>query len=180
MTSSPHRLPRRLLSLSLLLLGLATAHAQLLSAEDFFHGGAQHYLSNNVPGALEVVTNGLAQFPEDEKLKKLYELLNQKNQQQQQQQNQDKKDDQSKQDEKKSPEQKKEDQKPNQPKQDQPQKPKPQSGKEDKKPEASAKPGQMTPAQAARLLDSQKGDEEALVFRPVGKPEDKNKPVKDW
>ena len=78
----------RSLSLSLLLLAMLSAKAQ--DADDFFHGGAQHFLTNNIPGALEVVTNGLQRFPEDEKLKKLYALLN-KQQQQQQQQNQDQK-----------------------------------------------------------------------------------------
>src|SRR6478736_9632379 len=86
------------LSLSLLILSLLSARAQ--NADEFFHGGAQHFLTNNIPGALEVVTNGLQRFPEDEKLKKLYELLNQQQQQQQQnqdqkQQDQDKKDQQS-------------------------------------------------------------------------------------
>ena len=73
-------------SLSLLLMTLLAAGAQ--TADDFFHGGAQRYLTNNVPGALEVVTNGLQRFPDDGKLKKLYELLNQKQQQQQQDQKQ--------------------------------------------------------------------------------------------
>ena len=58
------------LSLSLLILALLNASAQ--NADEFFHGGAQHFLTNNIPGALEVVTNGLQRFPEDEKLKKLY------------------------------------------------------------------------------------------------------------
>ena len=67
-------------SLSLLLLTLSGAWAQ--PADEFFHGGAQRYLTNDVPGALEVVTNGLQRFPDDAKLKKLYELLNQQQQQQ--------------------------------------------------------------------------------------------------
>ena len=87
-----------------------TAFAQGQPAEEYFHGGAQLYLSNNIPAALETVTNGLQRFPQDEKLKKLYELLNQQQQQQQNQQDQkdqqqDKKDDknqdQKKQDDKK-------------------------------------------------------------------------------
>ena len=77
-----------------------TAFAQGQPAEEYFHGGAQLYLSNNIPAALETVTNGLQRFPQDEKLKKLYELLNQQQQQNQQDQKQDKKDDQ-KQDQKK-------------------------------------------------------------------------------
>src|SRR5262245_37485464 len=38
------------------------------SADDFFHGGAVNYLSNNIPKALEVVTNGRAIYPDDVKL----------------------------------------------------------------------------------------------------------------
>ncbi|MCU0783804.1 MAG: hypothetical protein MUF81_07095 [Verrucomicrobia bacterium] len=58
--------------------GLA-AFAQ--TADDIFHGGVVNYLSNNIPKALEVVTNGRALFPDDIKLKKLEELLKQQNQQ---------------------------------------------------------------------------------------------------
>src|SRR5437870_763936 len=94
---------RLLLSLSLL---LASSAAFAETADDFFHGGAVNYLSNNIPKALEVVTNGRALYPDDVKLKKLEELLKQQNQQQQQQQ----KDEQQKQDEKKD-QQSKQDQK---------------------------------------------------------------------
>ena len=162
------RLPL-LISLNLLL-ALPAAYAQVAPADDFFHNGAQSYLSNNVPAALEVVTNGRAIYPDDVKLKKLEELLKQQQQQQQQQ-------DQPKQEQDKKDQQQKE-----QPK-DQPQKPqpsKPDKQKSGEKQEAKAKPGQMTPAQAARLLDAQKGEEEALVFKPEGKSKDETKPVKDW
>jgi outer membrane biosynthesis protein TonB len=132
-------------ALSLLLLAILSAKAQ--NADEFFHGGAQHFLTNNIPGALEVVTNGLQQFPEDEKLKKLYELLNQQQQQQQQQQqkqeqkqqDQDKKDeqkqdqhrDQQKQDDQKDQESKSEQQKQEeQKKQEEAQKKKAQEKKE--------------------------------------------------
>ena len=80
-----------LLSLSLLLPVWQTACAQ--SADDFFNSGAHSYISNNIPQALNSVETGLKQYPEDLKLKKLYELLKQQNQQQspnnQSQQNQD-------------------------------------------------------------------------------------------
>ncbi|MFM2081448.1 MAG: hypothetical protein RL380_139 [Verrucomicrobiota bacterium] len=163
-------------SLSLLLLAQAQVHAQPgPPADEFFHGGAQLYLSNNVPAALGVVTNGLAQFPDDAKLKKLEELLKQKQQEQQQQDQQ--KQEQEKKDQQKKDEQDKQDKKPEPQK---PQPPKPDKKDSDEKKEAKAKPGQMTPAQAARLLDGQKGEEEALVFKPEGKPKDETKPVKDW
>ena len=44
------RLPL-LISLSALLLCRQPAHAQLAPAEDFFHSGAQFYISNNVAQA---------------------------------------------------------------------------------------------------------------------------------
>jgi Ca-activated chloride channel homolog len=39
--------------------------------------------------------------------------------------------------------------------------------------------GQMTPEEAKRLLDAQKGDEQILQMKPVGKPPD-NRPLRDW
>jgi len=38
----------------------------------------------------------------------------------------------------------------------------------------------MTPQEAQRLLDAQKGDEKVLQFKPDGKPENINRPIKDW
>src|ERR1051325_3084319 len=95
----------RIFFLGALLLCWQNGRAQALPPDDFFHGGAMAYLSNNIPAALERVTNGLAIYPNDEKLKKLEELLKQQQQQNQQQQNQDQqqnqqKNDQSKQDQK--------------------------------------------------------------------------------
>ena len=181
-----------------------TAFAQGQPAEEYFHGGAQLYLSNNIPAALETVTNGLQRFPQDEKLKKLYELLNQQQQQQNQQdqkdQKQDKKDDQKqdqkKQDEKKDQqsksdqqkkdeekkkqdEQKKKDQekKDKQQKSDDKSKDKPEDKKENAQPvEAHA----MTPQEAKQLLDAQKGDEQILVFKPEIDPKRQEKKLKDW
>src|SRR6266581_3483198 len=98
-------------ALGLLLLAGQTVCAQ--PADEFFHSGAQSYLSNNVARAREEVDNGLKLYPEDLKLKKLDELLKQQNQQQKQ--DQEKKDqqrakqdqkDQQKQGEKQSQEQK--------------------------------------------------------------------------
>ena len=104
------------LSLSLLLLASPAARAQ--TAEDFFHGGAMFYLSNNIPLAKQQVTNGLALFPDNIPLKKLEELLNQKQQSQQQQQQQSEA----------KPEEPKDKEKPQKP---QPQKKKPQKSKDE-------------------------------------------------
>src|ERR1035437_10397874 len=113
-----------LISLSLLFLSWQKAGAQLAPADDFFHRGAQFYISNNIPEAKKAVGDGLKFYPDDDKLKKLDELLKQQNQQQKDKQNQQSqaKPDQQKQDQKdqaeKSSGQKKEDEQkqPEQPK----------------------------------------------------------------
>jgi len=38
----------------------------------------------------------------------------------------------------------------------------------------------MTPEDAKRLLDAQKGDEQLLQMKPQEKPRDPSRPVKDW
>jgi outer membrane biosynthesis protein TonB len=191
------------LALGLLLLALTDARAQ--TPDDYFHGGAQNFLSNNIPGALEVVTNGLQRFPEDQKLQKLYELLNQQkqqqqNQQDQKQQEQDKKDqqkqeqkqDQQKQDGKqdqqsKNDQQQKDKEAQKQKEQDKKDQQQPKSGDQAKdKPEE--KPGEqqqvaahaMTPQEAKQLLDAQKGDEQVLQFQPQGEPKKRERLLKDW
>lgn len=183
---------RLLLNLSLLL-ALPAAFAE--TADDIFHGGAVNYLSNNIPKALEVVTNGRALFPDDIKLKKLEELLKQQNQQQQQQQ----KDEQQKQDEQKD-QQSKQDQQEEQKKKDEAKSQKPADKKEqEKKPDQQQskqsddkskekdedKPQQMaahamTPQEAKQLLDAQKGDEKVLQFMPQGEPKRRERTLKDW
>ena len=86
------RLPRQIKnSLLLLLLAFAAQKvcAQLAPADDFFNSGAQFYISNNIPAALEKTEDGLKIYPNDEKLQKLEQLLKQQQQSQSQsQQNQ--------------------------------------------------------------------------------------------
>ena len=74
---------RLLISLSAAMLAGKVVQAQ--TAEDYFNGGAQLYISNNIPAALEKTENGLKLYPDDAKLKKLEELLKQQQQQQSQQ-----------------------------------------------------------------------------------------------
>ena len=191
---------RLLISLSLLLLAWRNAGAQFAPADDFFNSGAQFYISNNIPQALESTEAGLKQYPNDEKLKKLEALLKQQQQQQsqqnQQQQNQQQKPQQqnqqssskNSQDQQKQDEQKQkqaEQQKAEQQKQQEQQQAAAQKKEGDKQNQQNAegqpvKPGQMTPEEAKRLLDAQKGDEQVLQWKPQGKPEDQNRPVKDW
>ena len=180
---------RLLISLSLLLAGQKIS-AQLAPADSFFNGGAQLYISNNIPAALERVESGRKLYPDDEKLKKLEELLKQPQQQNQQpQQNQDQK---QQPDQKKDPQpQKPDEQKQNQSDQKKDEEQKPQEQKKDssdqpkdEKPEQQqaqpVKPGEMTPEEAMRLLDAQKGNEQLLQLKPQEKPRDNRRPVKDW
>ena len=137
--------------------------------------------------ALSAVTGVARQAPADDaKLKKLDELLKQKNQQQQSQQNQ--KQDQQQQDQQNQP--KDQDKKPNkkdQPKPDQP-KDKPEQKKsqpqkadtKEPKPDEQCKDGQMTPQEAKQLLDAQKNDEQMMPVNRKDKPPDPRKVVKDW
>ena len=161
----------------LLLLAARVVCAQ--TAADFFHGGAVNYLSNNIPKALEVVTNARALFPDDMKLKKLEELLKQQNQSQQQQQKE-----QQKQDEKKDQQSKPDPKDEKQPPQDkpqpdpQPEKPKPEEKKTGEPQPATAHA--MTPQEAKQLLDAQKGDEKVLQFAPQGEQKQRAKTLKDW
>jgi outer membrane biosynthesis protein TonB len=177
------------LSLSLLILNLWGASAQ--NAEDFFHGGAQSYLSNNIPSALEVVTNGLQRFPDNEQLQKLYELLKQQQQQKQEQkeqeQNEEQKQEQQQQDEQKNSEQPKDDQsqKPEQKKPEEQKsggdqsKPQPEEKEQSGEPQ-QATPQAMTPQEAKQLLDAQKDDEQVLIFQPQAEPKNRTRPLKDW
>jgi Ca-activated chloride channel family protein len=184
------RIGRVLVPAFSLLLSWQVSFAQ--TADDFFHGGAVNYLSNNIPKALEVVTNGLAVYPNDVKLKKLEELLKQQQQQRQQQQKDEqqkqdeKKDQQSKQDQKdeqKKGEDKKEaDKKEQEKKQDQQQAKqsddKSKEKDEDKQRQMAAH--SMTPQEAKQLLDAQKGDEKVLQFVPQGEPKRQGRTLKDW
>jgi hypothetical protein len=194
------RLPRQINHSLLLLLVIFAAQkacAQLAPADDFFNSGAQLYISNNIPAALERTEDGLKIYPNDDKLQKLEKLLkqqqqsqnsqSQQNQQQQQSQSQqNSKSQQSQQpnqqqsqnnsqDQKKSDEQKQSEQQKSSAEKKDGQKPDNQNA--EGQPVA---PGQMTPAEAKRLLDSQKDNEQFLALKPQGKPEDSHRPVKDW
>jgi len=186
-----------------LLLVWQTVCAQ--SAEDYFNGGAHAYLTNNIPEALKSVESGLKQYPDDEKLKKLYELLkqqsqqqsqnnqSQQNQNQQSQQNQSQKNQQNQQNQQQQQQPSQQNQnaqnqsgQKNTGQQNQ-QKPQPsnenQGGQKQENQNEPGQPvaaGQMSPEAAKRLLDAQKGDEQFLQLKPQGKPQDNQRPLKDW
>ena len=190
---------------SLLWLGACTAYAQ--SADDFFNGGAQLYISNNIPDALNKVETGLKTYPDDVKLKKLEELLkqqqqqqqqqNQQNQQQQQQnkqnqqqnknsQSQQSQSQQQQQQNKQQQDQQKQNQQNQQKSQQQQQNQQQQQAQQQNnqnKQNAAQQAGQaqaMTPEEAKRLLDAQKGNEQVLRYQPKGQPQNANPTVKDW
>jgi len=184
---------RLLISLSLALLAWqTTAVAQIAPAADFFNSGAQLYISNNIPAALERTEAGLKIYPDDVKLKKLEELLKQQqqSQQQQSQQNQQNQSQQQQNQQQQKPDQNQQQQdqqsqnQPNQPKDQQPQ-PANSAGKQgdEKKDGQDAQASaakEMSPQEAQKLLDAQKGDEQLLQWKPPAKPKDNQKPVKDW
>lgn len=185
------------LSLSLLLLAWSDVRAQLAPADDYFHGGAQFYLSNNIPAALQTVTNGLERFPNDEKLRKLYELLNQQqqdqqDQQQQDQQKQDQQQDQNQQDPQQQNQQDQENQEQQQAgnKSDQQQPPQDQQpadttkqtqgDQRDDEPSQPLTARAMSPEEAQQLLDSLKGDEAVLQFQPQAERNAGERKLNDW
>jgi len=167
---------------------LQTVCAQ--NADDFFHTGAQAYLTNNIATAKDQVAKGLKLFPDDVKLKKLDELLKQQqqqNQQQQQQKQSQQKQSQSKQDQQKQQSEKQKEQQKQQEKEKQQQQKNQnhnqnQQQQAEKQPqkENQTPPGQMSPEEAKRLLDSQKGDEQLLPASQKEKPHDRDHPLKDW
>lgn len=197
-----------LLSLSLLLAAGQRASAQ--TASDFFNSGAQSYISNNIAGAKEKVEGGLKLYPDDMKLKKLEELLKQQSQSQsqdkQQSQSQDSQSQQNQnsqsqnQDQQKSDQQKQQDQQQQDQsqarkevekqkqseKQDQSQEEQSASESKDKADEdarreaAMMAAGQMTPQQAAQLLDAQKEDEQVLRIAPTNNNTARSGSFKNW
>jgi Ca-activated chloride channel family protein len=181
---------RLLISLELL---LAAAAARAQTAVEFFNGGAQFYISNNISAALQKVESGRKLYPDDEKLKKLEELLKRQSQQQQQQQqsqqNQQSRQNQSNQQQEQKNQQSQQQNSGGQQNQSQhqnqqaqpsgqPEKKTGQGGNEEQVAAASA--SEMKPEEAERLLDAQKGSEQFLQLKPQGKPEKRNRPIKDW
>jgi outer membrane biosynthesis protein TonB len=157
----------------LILAGLAVAAAadDLESDSAYFHPAASLYIQGNMAGASNLVARGLAEFPDDGKLKRLKELL--ENQQEDQQKNdQEQQEDQQQEDQEqdqKQQDQEAQDQEPqDQQQNDQQQQPEPQRAE------------QMSQDEAERLLDAMKQEEKnkRLELHPVmGRPVNVDK---DW
>jgi outer membrane biosynthesis protein TonB len=173
------------------------------TAEDYFHGGAQHYVHGRKEQAKVEITSGLSQYPEDPKLKAMVVLLQKEEEkkqpdrkdQKQDQQNQQQKDsqqDKQQQAQKNQPQKKEENQQsqaknqkdqqkkePAQAAQSQPSKD--QQSKEGAEKDATpAYAGQMTPQQARQLLDAAKAQEAMLPLDVQKKPLDNTRRFKDW
>ncbi len=156
------------------------------SAADYFHNGAQLYIHGNLPQALAIVTEGLARYPSDARLKGLLEKIKEKQQQQQQNQQQQQSSNQE------NSQQNKQQEKENQ-QQQQKQKEEDQQKAQNNQPEQSRQPQdqqksqplprdekQLTREEAERLLKALQGKVDNTKKRPyriVGK---KKKVEKDW
>ena len=171
-------------------------------SSSFFHQGARHFLATNeLTQAKLAVTNGLQMFPTDEKLKKLWELLNQQQQDKDDKNQQQDKKDQSSDDQKSKDQQKQDKEKQEQQKKEQEKQQQDQGSKQDKQQDEekkgqqgekgeeqkegdgapqSAKAMRMTPQQAMQLLEALKGDEKAMPFRPILKTNRQDRIFKDW
>ena len=194
---------RHLVTLNLLWLISLAAGAQ--TAEDFFNGGAQLYISNNIPAALKQTESGLKLYPNDVKLKKLEELLkqqqqsqnqqnrqnqqqnqqNQHNQQNRQNQSQQNQSQQNQQQQSQQSQQNQNSQAGNRQKQqqnpaNQNQQQSPQQARQNAGQETNEMANAMTPADAKRLLDSQKDNEQFLQLTPKGNPPPDHPVLKDW
>ncbi len=186
--------------LSIIMLGAAAAtfgQEAMEAAVDidttYFHPAASMYIQGNASGASNLVHQGLAEFPDNGKLLRLKELLDQ---QQEQQQNQDQNNDQQNQDQNQQDQQ---DQEPNKDQQNQDQQndqnqdqnqdqknqneqdPQDQQNQDQQQQQAEPpRAEEMSRDEAERLMDAMKQDEETkrLMLQPVrGAPV---KVDKDW
>ena len=146
----------------------------------YFHPAASLYIQGDSGGASNLVANGLSVFPDDAKLLRLKELLEQQQEQEQDQQNQD--DQQQNDDQQQSEDQQQSDQQQDQDNQDQQESPPEEQPpqEQESQPTEPQSAEQMTPEEARQLLDSMRQEEEnkRLQLHPVlGAPV---KVDKDW
>jgi hypothetical protein len=186
---------------------VSIAENALTNAAEYFHAGAQLHIKGMKKEKETVLTEGLKKYPNDPLLLGLSSLKpqeqpkqqqkpknsgssDQEKQDQQQQQSGNKGNSQEKQDQqqqnanKNNEEQNKQDQAKQEQKQKQ-ENQKSKQGKEGSEPNQanqsqSYAAAQMTPDQAKQLLDAQKGDETVLPIKPVEKPKQANRSLKDW
>ncbi len=195
----------RLLLLPLLLLAAPVASAQALTADAAFHTAAQQFIGDDAQSALATIAQGLSARPRDAKLVALRdEILKQQEEQQNQNGDQDQQDgeqgdqqqdgqgqndeqqqgdqngDNSEDNQGDDPEQGDQDDQPGdqdgdgQPDQPGDQPPPPQPG------QAQPQPGQMTQAQAERILQALGNEEANVLKRKAQKRGPARRVEKDW
>ncbi len=192
----------RPLLFALALLAAPTASAQALSADAAFHTAAQQFIGDDTQAALATIAQGLAIRPGDAKLTALRdEILKQQEQEQQNQGDQDQEQQDGDQDEQQDGQGQNDDQQqgeqdgenedgdaPDQDDQPEPgdedgdgkpdqpgdQQPPPQPG------QAQPQPGQMTQAQAERILQALGNEEANVLKRKAQKRGPARRVEKDW
>lgn len=165
------RISKFLVLYSIFCVNAGTALAQDIDAT-YFHPAASMYIHGDSAGASNLVANGLSLFPDNGKLKRLKDLLDQ---QQEQQQNQD----QQQQDDQQQDQQDQQDQRQDQEQQNQQQEPQDQTQEQPQQPEPPSAE-QMSEDEAEQLLDAMRQEEQnkRLQLHPVmGAPV---KVDKDW
>lgn len=170
-----------------LTLAVSAQEAEVDVDSTYFHPAASLYVSGDSTTASNLVVKGLAEFPNNGKLLRLKELIDQEQQKDQDQQNEDQKQDQ--QDQENQDQQDPQDQDPqdqdqqDQENQDQQDQENPEQQNEDQQDQEQQPPPsaeQMSEDEAQRLLDAMKQEEETkrLQLHPVmGSPV---KVDKDW
>ncbi len=150
--------------LAILMLACATARAEMPEADaTYFHPAASLYIHGDTAAASNLVAQGLAVFPDDGKLKRLKELIEQ--QQEQKQQDQDRQQNQDEQQQEQDNQQQEQ-----QPPQDQGEQPPQDQGGQDRQPEPEPQSAEeMSADEAQQLLDAMKQDEKnkRLQLHPV-------------
>ena len=165
--------------LSIMAIGLIAAGVHATSEEvdkTYFHPAASMYIHGNAAGASNLVANGLSLYPDDGKLKRLKELLDQ---QQEQEQNQDQQQDNQQNQDQQDQQDQQQDQEPQQD-QEQNNQDQGEENEQESPPPEPQHAEQMTEDEAQQLLDAMRQDEQnkRLQLHPVmGAPV---KVDKDW
>jgi Ca-activated chloride channel family protein len=165
---------------SILLLGLAAAAWADTDVDNtYFHPAASLYIHGDSTSASNLVAKGLSLFPDDGKLKRLKELLEQQQQQNQNEQQQDQQQDQQQQDQQQQ-DQQQDQQQPDQAEQPDQQQPDQAEQPDQQQQTEPQRAEQMSQDEAERLLDAMKQEEKnkRLELHPVmGRPV---KVDRDW
>jgi len=178
--------------LSILICAAVCSAAAAEDADQLFNPAAKEYIYGHLPVASNLVYEALNKFPNDENLQKLKKLIEEQQQKDQQKQEQDQKD-QDKQDQDKKDQNKQDQQQKDQQKQDQQnQQDQDQSeqsdqtdqanqNKEEPQPAQPQQAGEMSPQEAQQLLDAMKQNEKdqrsSLRLYYLGQP---IRVDKDW